>query len=204
MIIDGHKICCKCRKLKHEDEFHRRQRGDGRQGMCRGCCKEYQRAHAAGEGGRHLAMSPQIRASVREYQKEWRRQVLLGKHLPKCRGTRAGSPLEALAYNLWQSHKAHSAIQSGKAKRLCSPEDVVALWELQEGKDAYTGVPLRLDAPVGDPERISLDRIDPAKDFTPDNICLCCSWVNRAKWSHSPGRFRRLMSDLRDFWGKFS
>jgi hypothetical protein len=62
-------------------------------------------------------------------------------------------------------------------------DEVLALWEAQGGRCAISGVPM--DHFPGDGERrrnkVTMDRIDCARGYTPDNVWLITDWANRAK-----------------------
>lgn len=58
-------------------------------------------------------------------------------------------------------------------------EYLLGIWEAQEGKCAYSGVPLVLEA--NHPYAVSLDRIDSSIGYEKGNLQLVCSMVNRMK-----------------------
>jgi hypothetical protein len=62
--------------------------------------------------------------------------------------------------------------------------DLVLLWNIQEGRCYYTGIPMLYDG-SGRPECVSIDRVDSARGYTHDNIVLCCAHVNEMKNSLS-------------------
>lgn len=59
-------------------------------------------------------------------------------------------------------------------------EDLVTLWEDQQGKCWYTGTELKIDG-TRQPEALSIDRTDSARGYTLDNVVLCCRRVNEMK-----------------------
>ena len=68
----------------------------------------------------------------------------------------------------------------------------------QEDRCALTGLPLGYDRDCDDPEMlVSLDRIDSAGHYTPDNVQLVCRFVNRWKGADDDALFRRLVAALR-------
>lgn len=66
-------------------------------------------------------------------------------------------------------------------------EDVYRLLEKQNGLCALSGVPL--DTKINNPYTMSIDRIDPSKGYTPDNIQLLCWAVNKMKMDFSQEDF---------------
>ena len=73
-------------------------------------------------------------------------------------------------------------------------DDLVSLYHQQDGKCAITGVVMC--HVFGKPNTISIDRIDSAKGYTPDNVHLVCQWVNNAKSKYSLEVFRRALNDF--------
>lgn len=77
--------------------------------------------------------------------------------------------------------------------------DLVSLYHQQDGKCAITGV--RMCHMFGKPNTISIDRIDSAKGYTPDNVHLVCQWVNLAKSKYDLNVFRRSLKQyLQSKW----
>lgn len=69
-----------------------------------------------------------------------------------------------------------------KKKRIewnLSLEFLVALWEKQDKKCVYSGVPLSYED--NHPHTVSLDRIDSSKGYTEDNVQFVCTIVNYVK-----------------------
>lgn len=60
-----------------------------------------------------------------------------------------------------------------------SLEFLTGLWEKQEGKCVYSGVPLSYED--NHPHTVSLDRIDSSKGYTEDNVQFVCTIVNYVK-----------------------
>ena len=62
------------------------------------------------------------------------------------------------------------------------------LYHEQNGKCFYTGIKMALKPTnhlLYDPFSVSLDRINPLKGYTKDNIALCCYGINVLKGMHS-------------------
>lgn len=94
--------------------------------------------------------------------------------------------LEAKLNSLWKSCKrAVSGRQSGRnTPQECtiSPDDLIRLHNLQDGRCHYTGLPMvHQGSKVRDPGIISVDRKNPKSGYTLDNIVLCCWGANQLK-----------------------
>lgn len=66
-------------------------------------------------------------------------------------------------------------------------DNLIDLWNKQSGRCALTGVEMVTTA--GDPFKVSVDRIDSAAGYCPNNIQLVCTWVNMAKYTLSNEKF---------------
>lgn len=63
-----------------------------------------------------------------------------------------------------------------------SKEDLMDLWNKQEGKCAISKIPMTFNIDSGrNPYNISIDQINPSKGYTKDNIQLICMCVNQLK-----------------------
>lgn len=64
-------------------------------------------------------------------------------------------------------------------------EDLIELYDLQEGKCVYSNLPMLINniktELYTNPETLSVDRKDPAKGYTKDNIQMCCNIYNLMK-----------------------
>jgi len=69
-------------------------------------------------------------------------------------------------------------------------EQLDNLWDKQNGKCALTGLNMSLDH--GNPNRVSLDRIDSTGYYSINNVQLTCSYVNRCKQSLSNEEFLEM------------
>lgn len=68
----------------------------------------------------------------------------------------------------------------------------------QQGKCAYTGLILDVDTTKDrrrTPNAVSVDRIDSSGGYTPDNVCLCCMWVNKAKAESNVEEFKKALRE---------
>jgi hypothetical protein len=73
-------------------------------------------------------------------------------------------------------------------------ELILKMWEKQDGKCFYTGLPMEVKAGKGknNPAAFSIDRIDSSKGYTRDNVVLCRWDVNRAKNNYTLEHFKML------------
>jgi CRISPR/Cas system Type II protein with McrA/HNH and RuvC-like nuclease domain len=75
-----------------------------------------------------------------------------------------------------------------------SAEFLQNLFTKQNGKCAYTGHEMtivRKDAGqnLRDDYATTIDRVDPTRGYTKDNVVLCCLWINVAKNTFPLGVF---------------
>jgi len=72
-----------------------------------------------------------------------------------------------------------------RAKKLGSTltlADLLRTYEAQRGLCFYTGIPMTWKGGSGKvATNISVDRVDPAKPYTRDNVVLCCYFINVSK-----------------------
>jgi hypothetical protein len=76
---------------------------------------------------------------------------------------------------------------------------LIKLYDQQEGKCAISGRPLSLGAEVlngFDPNTISLDRKDPNKGYSMDNVQLTTLQVNIAKGRSTDEEFIKMCEDV--------
>ena len=65
-------------------------------------------------------------------------------------------------------------------------DDIRAVYDEQGGRCFYTGEEF---GTVGENTVMSVDRIEPGRGYTRNNIVLCLRWVNVMKLDHSVGEF---------------
>lgn len=70
--------------------------------------------------------------------------------------------------------------------------DLFDLWDKQNGKCAYSGLPLSIE--TNHPEIVSLDRIDSGLGYTKDNLQLLAWSVNKMKQEFSEEYFLKMCS----------
>ena len=77
-----------------------------------------------------------------------------------------------------------------KIKFSLSLEDIKSIWDKQNGRCVYTGLPL---TPKGHQiNTVSLDRIDSNGEYELKNVQLVCVAINRMKLDHSENTFIQL------------
>lgn len=93
--------------------------------------------------------------------------------------------------------------QKSAAKRkqtfLLTVEDIVECWHTQWGVCAYSGRQMTLEA--GQLTTVSIERIDSAVGYTPENTILVCQAINRMKSDFGFEDFYNLCRDVADFLG---
>jgi hypothetical protein len=77
--------------------------------------------------------------------------------------------------------------------------DVVGFWEAQAGICAYSGRSMTLEA--GELHTVSIERIDSAQGYTPENTILVCHAINRMKSNFEFDDFYALCKDVAQFLG---
>ena len=71
------------------------------------------------------------------------------------------------------------------------------LWDKQDGKCYYTGIPMTKTFNQKSPYQMSIDRIDSNIGYIKGNICLCCLSINFAKNSFTVEEIMKFISDLK-------
>lgn len=97
--------------------------------------------------------------------------------------------------------RANGATNSGVGWDI-SIDDVENAFARQRGLCYYTNLPMVWAATLKEydlkvsknPMALSIDRKDSGSDYTPDNIVLCCRFVNYAKNSYSEDQFKDLLA----------
>jgi len=99
--------------------------------------------------------------------------------------------------------KSRLAASKSRAKKKNVPftltfEDLLAQWDKQNGKCFYTGLPLKIkiESCVDNKEVVSIDRVEPDKGYSRENVVLCCDCVNTMKSNLSMEQFKGYLSLL--------
>jgi hypothetical protein len=77
-----------------------------------------------------------------------------------------------------------------------SLKDVHEMWEAQNGCCWYIGTKMTME--VGDPNKVSIDRLDSSKGYTRENTALCTKRINLMKRDMSVRDFMDIIQQLHD------
>lgn len=158
------KICGQCGQCKNLSEFHKdKTKKFGVSSTCKDCAKAHSRQY-------YLKNTEHIKENARRYGKTY---------VPKFSRS-IDSKLKNLCTNAKNRNK----------EFLISTEHLFDLWKNQEGRCAYTKLPL-LSA-SNQFNTVSLDRIDSSKGYVVGNIQLVCTAVNKMKQEYSEDLFIQL------------
>lgn len=108
----------------------------------------------------------------------------------KCRADYTSSPRGRIL-RLWHSAKSRSA----KANRVfdVTVDELVAMFERQEGRCHYTGRPMTF---ARGPDAVSLERLNPALGYVPGNVVLAQWRINNAKGDMTVAEFEEMCRDV--------
>lgn len=154
--------------------------------FCRDCEEEKPETEYRFSRGK---LEPWCKTCMNAYQREWRRRnkSKAATYMGNYRGTMAGALRERLANSRWR------ASEKGWEYDL-DIASLESLLETQEGLCYFSGE--KLSEEVGNPNRVSLDRLDPKKGYTKDNVVLVCWKVNDAKRALSSEDFINLCRNI--------
>lgn len=137
------------------------------------CCGEYKNIEEFSPNGMANPIRNNRRSICRECttkrQKEHNRELQNDIKLNKCLRWR------------WLSARDRSRRNKNIAFSI-TLEDVVALWNKQNGKCALSGIEMTYELQKGrTPTNVSIDKIDRTKGYIPENIQLVCMACNQMK-----------------------
>ncbi len=189
------KTCPKCGLEKTEADFHRSTKR-GLQHWCKLCMKstpESQRARSAKFLAKKKSQDPNyVRNLSRAYRK-----TLTYEDKEKDR-------LRAAEYRLtkWWIPLFSQCVESSKT-RGHSPPTISAQWvfeqyQRQSQRCYHTGVLMRPSAAPRDLFQPSLDRLDNARGYDPENVVLTCWAANMARGSASLDEFTNWIKLVRE------
>lgn len=101
-----------------------------------------------------------------------------------------------MAASLYRNSKHNSKRYWPETYNLTQPF-IRHLYEKQGGKCAYSGEELQF-CDADKYHKITLDRIDPQKGYTKDNVCLCTWFVNMMKNNCPMDQFRTIIKNIND------
>jgi len=102
---------------------------------------------------------------------EYRFDTLEGVLYLRCKKARGRARKKGMEFNL-------------------TPEFLLELWNLQDGKCFYSGIDMTYNR--NDLYTVSVDRVDSNKGYTQDNVVLACWGVNSMKNSYTREEFIAL------------
>ena len=102
--------------------------------------------------------------------------------------------------------KSRSSVKTGKRAKSdlewdITPEDLIELWERQQGRCAISGVHLTHHIDGSGPKEfnVSIDRISGEKGYTFNNVQLVCYRINLMKHTLSEDMFYWWVKTINDF-----
>ena len=185
MQLGEGKACSVCKAFKPLSEFHRRgDRSDGLATECKLCNAE--------RGRRQYQLHREQRiASQKQYYEQHKGPALSAKR-------RTYSMTKGWTIQLISSARKRAA-KAGLAFDL-DREFLEALWTKQEGLCHCLGVPMVRSTQNRDPQRPSLDRLDPKCGYTRDNVVLTTQFANMGRNVASEERMHSFLSLLKFSW----
>jgi hypothetical protein len=168
------KVCTKCKEVKvHEDFPVDHSKANGRRSICKLCAN---------------AQTKEWRLKNTEHRKAYEKQYNeINKELVREKNKRRYQ-------NLTLDQKFEMLIKTAQKRNnfkcFISAEYLKQIWQEQEGRCAYTKLPLTADA--NQLNTMSLDRIDSSLDYVEGNVQLVCVSVNRMKSDFLEEEFIRL------------
>lgn len=159
--MENCKTCGQCKITKDISEFHKdKAKKLGVRGICKICSKEISYKY-------YLKNSEGIRKRTSIYAKSY---------TPKF-----NREIDSRLRNLCTKAKSRT-----KEFNLVDA-DLLALWGKQDGRCAYTKLPLL--ATANQFNTVSLDRVDSSKGYVVGNIQLVCAAINKMKQEYSEEMF---------------
>jgi hypothetical protein len=84
-----------------------------------------------------------------------------------------------------------------------TPQFLSEMYHTQDGRCAYTGIPLRLDSTETQPDSLSVDKLNSRKGYTTNNVILCSAFANSLKGTKSREEFeiilKKTITDISNF-----
>lgn len=84
---------------------------------------------------------------------------------------------------LWRGSRSTSKTRN--LEHHISPEDILSLWEHQQGLCFWSKIPMGIDVEPSHVSRVSLDRVDSKKGYVVSNIVLTCLFINLGRRNRS-------------------
>lgn len=99
----------------------------------------------------------------------------------------------AIKHKLAKAKRYHRA----RFQEYLSVSDAIGLFHAQHGLCYYSGRPMTYLP--HQPTSLSMDRLDPSKSYTKDNVVFCCSQINYMKQDLLPEEFIQLCSCITEY-----
>lgn len=156
------KTCYKCDVTKPVTDFAKRGGSRTYRNMCRDCWNAYYRVFNTSE---------EQRKKSTQKMREWRARPGNKERVESRRQER-----NKLAPKAVFRAAVHNARM--RAETLVTNEDLMKLWEAQDGKCALTGIVMTWGTGWIESTSISLDRIDQGGKYEHGNVRLICHCIN--------------------------
>lgn len=97
-----------------------------------------------------------------------------------------------------------SILTNARRRKECSlsVQNLMDLWEQQEGRCAYCNVEMTTSAGGREPTTVSLDRVDPSLPYYIENVVLACWSCNAAKGEASYQEFIEWCKRIAERYGE--
>lgn len=172
LLEQGLKKCTHCEEIKAVTEFHKVRRPNGYvpDSWCKRC-----------EAKRFKVWQTENRDYRREYNRNRGEDPDVSARKKELRRERiAKSPRLSLQMILCH------AVRRVPTENPATIGDLMAMWEANDGRCALSGIPMVWGQGRVSPYSASVDRIDPTKGYSADNVRIVC---------HSVNAFRGRMTD---------
>ncbi len=183
------KVCIRCNEAKPLVNFIRnRSNADGKDTTCRHC-RSIMLAEKYGVSSKRVRkvnyatrdayyMQPHVKAKNRERARLHRSRMTpeqIEQKRIKIRKWRESSPRTTLGTALYLG------LRRRPTKNPATTDDVMQLWHQQHGKCEVSGIPMTWRQGKVTGTTVSIDRVDPEKGYSADNVRLVCYAVNLFK-----------------------
>lgn len=176
-----HSHCKSCAKKDRQRRNHEQQ--DARYGKKEATRRrvQWEKLKSAPKGRKYCFHCDKIKPSS-EFNKGGRSKAKLSTYCRPCaahwaKKRSSKSPLGRLrvAFNT-----AKGAARRKNLPCTLTVEDLVGMWDAQNGKCFYSNVAMSYAGNML-PESVSIDRIDSSKGYIQSNVVLCCTYINKMK-----------------------
>jgi hypothetical protein len=202
LIAAGGKTCSRCAERLAPDQFaERAASADGLNSFCRGCDRRrgqsirsnpVTRLELCSKAKRHYWKNPE------RARKRARDRTATRPDVVRDIGRRA---LAKARVERWADLLSGSFRHHAKVMKYGAPDvdaaHLNALFESQNGRCYWLGVPLVPSASVRDPRRPSVDRLDNAKGYVRGNVVLTCQFANLGRSSIQADQFQTFIDELK-------